>query len=286
MERKLWTRLYPIVGAACQRISHPGVLFSDRRILLVYFWAVLHDRPTSWACDRANWPAELRPGRLPSQPTMSRRLRTPHIRWGLALIMDRLRGDPAAGLLKFIDGKPLPVGGASKDPDARWGRGTRSMTRGYKLFALWGPGPVPLAWEVRSADRSESTEADRLIPHLAGGGYLLGDAIYDCNRPYDMAMEYGHQLISEPKRPGRALGHCRQSPHRLRGLELLSGRFGREVYAARDRIERHFGHLTSFGGGLSGLPSWVRRLGRVGMWVEAKLIINGVRAQLGQRLTA
>jgi len=286
MERKLWTRLYPIIVAVCQRISHPKVVFTDRWILLVYFWAVIHDRPTSWACQRINWPDDLGPARLPSQPTMSRRLRTPHIQWALALIMEQLRGDPAVGLLKFIDAKPLPVGGASKDPDAHWGRGTRTAIKGYKLFALWGPGPVPLAWEVRAADRSESTEADRLIPHLGGGGYLLGDSIYDCNRLYDLAMRHNHQLIAPPKRPGKGLGHCYQSSHRLRGLDLLASPFGQAVYAARDDIERDFGHLTSFGGGLTGLPSWVRRLGRVGMWVEAKLIINGVRDLLKQQLTA
>jgi Transposase DDE domain len=286
MERKLWTRLYPIIVATCQRISHSGVLFSDRWILLVYFWAVIHDRPTSWACQQTNWPDDLRPVRLPSQPTMSRRLRTAHVHWALALIMEQLRGDPAAGLLKFIDAKPLPVGGASKDPDAHWGRGTRVLFKGYKLFALWGPGPVPLAWEVRSADRSESTEADRLIPHLGGGGYLLGDAIYDCNRLYDLAMSHEHQLIAVPKRPGRGLGHCRQSPYRLRGLALLASPFGQELYEARSQIERDFAHLTSFGGGLSGLPSWVRRSGRVGTWVEAKLIINGIRALPNQPLTA
>ena len=81
MERKLYLRLYSIVVAACQRISHPGVVFPDRWILPVYFRAVLHDRPTRWACDPANWPSDLAPARLPSQPTMSRRLRTGHIRW-------------------------------------------------------------------------------------------------------------------------------------------------------------------------------------------------------------
>jgi hypothetical protein len=287
MERKLWTRLCDLVAESCRRISHPGVRFSDRWILLVYLWAVLHDRPTSWACREENWPRDLRPFELPSQPTMSRRLRSPHVQWALALILERLRGDPPPpGLVKCIDAKPLPVGGASKDPDARWGQGTRTMIKGYKLYALWGSGLIPLGWEVRSVDHSESTEADRLIPHLAGGGYLVGDAIYDCNRLYDLAMEHDHQLIAPPKRPGRGLGHGRQSPHRLRGLALLASPFGRAVYAARVAIERDFGHLTSFGGGLSGLPSWVRRSGRVGMWVEAKLIINGVRTLVNKRLTA
>jgi hypothetical protein len=233
MERKLWTRLYPIVVAVCQRISHPQVAHTDRWILLVYFWAVLHDRATAWACQRINWPDDLGPARLPSQPTMSRRLRTPHIQWALALILEHLRGDPDQGLLKCIDGKPLPVGGASKDPDAHWGRGTRGAMKGYKLFALWGPGPVPLAWEVRSADRSESTEADRLIPHLGGCGYLLGDAIYDCNRLYDLAMRHNHQLIAPPKRPGKGLGHCSQSPHRHQVKNLTLKKNGKSFIHRR-----------------------------------------------------
>lgn len=286
MERKLWTRLYPIVTEACQGISHAKVSFSDRWILLVYFWAVIHDRSSSWACNAPNWPADLRPARLPSQSTMSRRLRSAQVQWALALVMEALRGDPSIGLLKFIDAKPLPVGGDSKDPDARWGHGTHTFFKGYKLYALWGPGLVPLAWEVRPANRAESTEADRLIPHLAGGGYLIGDAIYDCNRLYDLAMSHGHQLIAPPKRVNHGSGHRRHSPFRLRGLELLASPFGRAVYSTRSQIERDFAHLTSFGGGLNGLPSWVRRSGRVGMWVEAKLIINAVRALLHQEVAA
>src|SRR5262249_55450342 len=154
----------------------------------------------------------------------------------------------------------------------------RAWIKGYKLFAVWGPAAVPLAWAVAPADVSESSRAERLIPRLRGGGYLLGDALYDSNRLYELAMSRGHQLIAPPKRAGRGLGHHPQSPHRLRGLELRATRFGRALYAARGAIERRFGQLTSFGGGLSGLPSWVRRSGRVGMWVEAKLIIKGVRA--------
>ena len=47
--------------------------------------------------------------------------------------------------------------------------------------------------------------------------------------------------------------------------------FGRGVFACRGAIERTFGALTSFGGGLSLLPSWVRHLNRVWLWVSAKL---------------
>jgi hypothetical protein len=45
-----------------------------------------------------------------------------------------------------IDGKALPVGGPSKDADATWGRGAGGLAKGYKLHAIWGEGPLPIAW--------------------------------------------------------------------------------------------------------------------------------------------
>jgi hypothetical protein len=44
--------------------------------------------------------------------------------------------------------------------------------------------------------------------------------------------------------------------------------------------DRFFGHLTSFGGGLSPLPNWVRTYPRVRLWVQAKIILNMIRIWL------
>ena len=52
-----------------------NAIFRACDIVVVYLWAVIHDRPTSWACERRNWNG-IEVVRLPSQPTMSRRLRT------------------------------------------------------------------------------------------------------------------------------------------------------------------------------------------------------------------
>lgn len=300
MERELWLRFRDLAAEVCGRISHPGVLYSDRWILLVYAWSVIHDRPVDWACRPKNWPANLRPFRLPSQPTMSRRLRTGRIQAALTMMMERLRDDPPPSpdggvndpsrrpsrFIKCIDGKPLPVGGFSKDRDAGRGFGAGCKYKGYKLFALWGGGPVPAASEVLSADHAESTEARRLLEHLSGYGVVLGDSAYDCNRLYDLAMERGHQLIAPKKRKGSGLGHGRQSEWRLQGLSLLATEGGRRLYAERAAIERAFGGLTSRGGGLTCLPPWVRRAERVAMWVGMKLILNGLRSILHQRVTA
>src|SRR5262249_25054135 len=107
----------------------------------------------------------------------------------------------------------------------------------------------------------------------------LGDKLYDINKLYEAARAVDHQLVAERKRPTAGLGSRKHSPARLRAIELLRGEFGQALYRVRDEIERNFGGLTNFGGGLAPLPSWVRRLHRVRLWVEAKLITNAIRIQ-------
>jgi Transposase DDE domain len=279
MERNLWARLYQAV----MTIDYPGparkVRHGDRRVALTYLWAALHDRPTCWACDPGHWPDDLRPDPLPSQSTMSRRLRTPPLNRLRNALLGHFRGDPRADWAKYLDAKPLPVGDFSKDPKAAWGKGPDSWFKGYKLHAVWGRGPVPLAWEVRPANHGEPTVARLLVNRLGGAGYLVGDSSYDSNRRYDQAGRRRHQLVAPPKKGGRGLGHRRHSPYRLRARQLLGQPFGQALRRSRSAVERSFGHLTSFGGDLSPLPSWVRRH-RVKRWVQAKLLINAARILL------
>jgi hypothetical protein len=82
------------------------------------------------------------------------------------------------------------------------------------------------------------------------------------------------------KTPGRernGLGHRRNSPSRLRSIELLTTQFGTELYRERGTIERQFGVLTCTGGILGPLLAWVRRFHRVRHWVQAKMILNALR---------
>ena len=53
--------------------------------------------------------------------------------------------------------------------------------------------------------------------------------------------------------------------------------FGKSIHRFRNQIEREFGNLTNFGGGLICLPAWVRRFSRVPNWVHAKLLVNAAR---------
>jgi hypothetical protein len=154
------------------------------------------------------------------------------------------------------------------------------MAKGYKLFAIWGRGPLPIAWRVDSMNVSEENMAAEMLLELkGGGGYVLGDKLYDSNRLYDIAASVGHQLVAARKRIGRGIGHQRHSPARLRSMELLQSKFGRGLYDLRRNIEHNFGNLTNFGGGLAPLPSWVRRLWRVRTWVHAKLIVSALHHQ-------
>jgi len=226
---------------------------------------------------------------------MSRRLRTAAVR---RLLNALLRPHRRPWWVRSLDSKPLPVGGCSKDPDARLGRGTGGWFRGYRLHAVWGAGAAPDAWEVLPADRGEPTAARVLVQRAGGGGYLLGDSNFDSNPLHRAAARRGFQVVAPPKKRGRGLGHRGHAAGRLRSLGLLRspwaappyparGRpFGASLYGCRAAIERRFGHLTSFGGGLGPLPSWVRRLWRVRLWVQAKLLINAARIQAHQRLQA
>jgi hypothetical protein len=252
--------------------------YGDDLIAAVYWWAVVHDRPVSWACDAAHWPPDLAAQPLPSQPTMSRRLRCRSVELLMHSVEQTLVVlSAAAGYwVRLIDGKPLVIGGPSKDADARWGRACGGLAKGYKLHAVWGWGPLPIAWMLAPLNMSERKAAVALVKDLPSEGYLVGDRQYDCEALYEAAAAAGYQLVAPRQRSGRALGHRRQSPHRLRSLALLGTPFGQALLRCRIRIEHCFAKLTSFVGGLGPLPFWVRRFHRVRAWVQAKLLLNAV----------
>ena len=281
MERELWIWLYQCAKACDNPQWWRLEWYFDFQIVAVYLWAVLHDRPTCWACDPRNWPEGLWPhGRLPSQSTMSRRLRTTEVQRLLALMEESLRRRQHPSWVNVVDGKPLVIGPYSKDRDARWGWASRSYAKGYELHAVYGCGPLPSQWQITPLNVGEPDVTMRLISALKGGGYVLGDKQYDSNPLHEAAVRAGYQLVAPRKRPHAGLGHRTHSPGRLRSMQLLENDFGKALYACRDDIERQFGWLTSHAAGLSPLPSWVRRWDRVNRWVQAKLIIHAFYAYL------
>jgi hypothetical protein len=277
MERELWTLLYSLVDRLDKKQG--SWKFSAGDIVIVYLWSVMHDRPMCWAINKNNWPDDLRPCCLPSQSTESRRMRSVAVRQ-LMIAMEEswlaLAG-ACAWWMRVIDGKPLAVSGVSKDRDAGYGRGAGGLQKGYKLHVVWAGGPLPIAWGLAPMNVSEKTMARHLIPTLPGEGYLLGDAEFDSNPLFDLAHQAGYQLLARKRQKQHGVGHRRQSPYRLRSIELLKTTFGKYVYRFRRQIERDLGELTSFGGGLTCLPPWARRFHRVLNWVHAKLLTNAAR---------
>jgi hypothetical protein len=278
MERELWPPLYRLVREVGDDFCQKNVTFQPWVIALVWLWAALHDRHPHWACQPANWrTTHLRPHRLPCPSTISRRLYKPALAWFFAELERRLRQTAEVGLLAFIDGKPLPVSPISKDPDARRGRGAGGMAKGYKLHAIDGGRPMPEAWDIVPLNVAETVVGRQLVGQLRGAGYLLGDGNYDASPLFDAAGESGYQLLVPVTPPGAGQGHHYQSPYRLGGIERMRSDFGQGLYSQRGQVERTFGNLTTFAGGLGPLPAWVRRLRRVRMWTWAKLLINGIR---------
>lgn len=279
MERELWSLLYQITHQLGGRYG--DWRYSTADILVVFFWAVVHDRPTDWASRSESWPADLLPRPLPSQSTMSRRLNSVACVLLMTDVEQQLIALLGLGarIVRSLDGKALGVSRVSKDPDAGYGHGAGGMQKGYKLHAIWAGGPMPIAWGVSPMNTGEKKMAKGLIPGQPGGGYLLADKQYDANYLYDLAEAEGFQLVAQKtsSRGKGGMGHRRQAPGRLRSIELLKTPFGRRLYRQRRAIEAAFGTLTSFGGGLTCLPAWVRRFHRVRHWVQAKIIIDGAR---------
>jgi len=290
MDGELWLRLYQLIeDLATHHQQKPGVTYPDATIVATYAWSVLHDRPVCWACDACNWgqaPEALRPAALPSQPTMSRRLKHDA---GVRRLLNELEQALARSLCLYrlclywlLDAKPLPVGRYSKDPDAAVGHGAGGIDRGYKAHTLWHTGPVPV-WEVRPMNVAEQTIALRLVAQADAegcGGYVLADKGYDSGRVHDRCVAHGLQLLAPPQKPkGAGRGHGPGNPHRLHALEMLRRPMGQDLRQLRYQVEQRFGQLCSFGGGLAPLPAWVRRLRRVRQWVQMKLVINAVRIQ-------
>lgn len=293
MEDELFREMYAIVRDAKPRPPSLRQEHSDATIALVLLWAAMCDRPISWAVQRRNLPRCWRPRRLPSNATMSRRLRT----LGVLHLIERVFHavfDPrrqAMVQLALLDAKPLTVGAYSKDRDARTGYvASGRKAKGYKLHLACDGSRNVLAFRIAPMNEAESVVARDLVPTLRGQGYLIADAAYDSNVLHTVTAAHNFRLIQPRRKPGGGLGGHNHHPDRLQAIALLESprgtvsAFGRDLYRSRNDIEGFFGQLTNFGGGLTtGLPNWVRRPWRVTRWVTAKLIIYGTRNRIRQR---
>lgn len=283
MERQLWKSILEVLATVDKPAYNPRLQYPAEFIVRVWIWAVMHDRPVRWACCIENWPIHYRKQSLPSNSTMSRRLRSKDVRQ-LLLVMEQQVFNAQAGgnIIWMIDGKPLCISGSSKDRQSGFGRAASAKAKGYKLHVILGSDRSLSDWRVAPMNKDERVMAGRMLKSSRIQGYLLADSNYDSNKLHDLCDQKGNlQLISRRrygKRHGH--GHRKQTPGRMRSKEILENpmpHFGDALIQQREDIERYFGNLTNWGGGLTALPPWCRTHRRVHRWIQAKLILSQLK---------
>ena len=279
MEHQLWKAIVGILITLGKGRRATAFDYSDEDIVKTYYWSVIHDRPVCWACSRRNWPIHLRKKKLPSPTTMSRRLRTPSVVTLLDALEQRVLAPKQPHLFWMIDGKPLPIGGCSKDRQAGYGRAASCKAKGYKIHAIVGSDGSIATWRVAPMNKDERVMAERMLRTAPIQGYLLADSNYDSNKLHDVCVDRQNlQLVTRRRYgPGNGTGHRQQSPGRLRSIALTENpfpSFADQLLKDRDDIERRFGQLSNWGGSLTCLPAWVRTHRRVHRWVQAKLVLT------------
>jgi len=148
MEYQLWLAIVTVLASLDKIRKSTRFHFSDEDIVKVYYWSVIHDRPVSWACQSKNWPLHKRRQPLPSESTMSRRLKNKPVQALLKALEQRVVAPQQPGLFWIIDGKPLPISGCSKDRQAGYGRAANCKAKGYKIHAILDTEGSIAAWRV------------------------------------------------------------------------------------------------------------------------------------------
>lgn len=288
MNRQQWIVLRKLIRCAVRAVGPSRrVQFKDELILAMYFWAVAHDRPLCWACDRAHYHSMFRPRCLPSVSRFCRRVKTDRFQHHLQQLHDALTDQRRLRGMNFLDGKPLPVGGYSRDPEAKTGYGGGQLNKGYKLHALVTADRRIAAWSVQSMNVHEMNVARVLIGQAVDvptGSVFLADGNYDAHKLHKDIARRGGWLWVNPRGRGKHPVTLRQMGAARRGLLNVWNQepdYAQQIYNRRIHVEGTFANLTTYGGGPGPLPSFVRRLERVRRWVGAKITLYHLR--LNQR---
>lgn len=298
MEATRYRRLCRLIDQLSPHPRRRRQQFSDASVVKVYFYSTQHDRPVCWACQTENWEPRLLHETvgftLPSQPTMSRRLRTVGVLQLIERVQVRLAEALQEGPVKVIDSKPLKVGSYSKDRDAKRGRAAGEKARGYKLHAIIS-GKAFICWTLTAMNVNDQVPAvTTLLPQLAqrqrgDWGYVIGDNGYDANAVYRCAATVAnHQLVAPPRASNAHVRDVRRnSKERIRSLDICAcplqhcglgsarASFPAALRASRTDIERCFGNTAM--DGMYAPPPWVRTPRRTATWVAMKLIQRMLR---------
>lgn len=292
MDRELYRLILQELRKTTPHLPIRGT-YTDQEIVSVFYFAVLNNRPVSWACDRRNWPiCYLSHGRsLPSQSQMSRRLRTASVSQLLDQIeqqvfhSDKSEVTSPFELAWYLDGRPLVVSKHSRDRYARFGRASRGIGRGYKLHLLLGCRGTIGDYRVTPMNRDERPMARRMLRRAKIQGYVLGDANYDDDGLHEICEKRGNLTMITPPRQKNAkgFGHRKYTASRRDCIQRQRDpfpEFVEQMMRQRYRIDTFFGQQTSCGEGLWSLPPWVRTFPRVYRWIQAKLALLVLRNRI------
>ncbi len=190
-----------------------------------------------------------------------------------------LRRQVLAGVA-FLDGKPLVVSEYSKDPDAKIGYADGRMRRGYKLHGFVTKDGWIADFAIHSLNVGEPNTARSLLDSVTPGTLILSDGNYDSGPLYQAIADRKSLLLTRLRSNERSQKQLKRvCPARRTAINLWQdyAKVCGQTMKVRNEVERIFGALTCFGGGLAPLPAWVRRLPRVRRWVTAKIIIYHAR---------
>lgn len=285
MDQIQWKILYQTIRRVSVSLPRDRRLtFSDVLIVAMYFWAVKHDRSMMWACDRANYSSVFRPRRLPSVSQFHRRVRSERVLGILQRLHNALAGASNPTDILIVDGKALTINPSTKDPDSRVGFASSGMMgKGYKLHAYVTEDRRILCWCVRPLNEHEMPIATMMLDHLppmTERSLILADGNYDAHSFHKAVDARGARLVSNLRGTAthevtlRQMGAARRE---LLEVNRKAQPLLRMNLHQRSTIERSFAHLSNYGGGLSQLPPFVRRLSRVRRWVGAKIALLHAR---------
>ena len=120
MDGNLWNQVYQLVMSTDYPNLTRRATHSDRVVALIQLRAALGNISISRATQPESWIGLKRPQTLPSQPTMSRRLRKPGVTALLAAVEERLRQTPVEAPSSSPQQTPVEGAAASTTRGHRW----------------------------------------------------------------------------------------------------------------------------------------------------------------------
>jgi hypothetical protein len=289
MDGKLLSQLYHRLFSDPSLRYTRNCKFSDALILFIWFFAVLGGVSPRHACIKKHWPICYRRLMFPSFSQLMRRLNEENISSHIDAINAEFKNQLPRTNQKIADGKPLLVGGYSKDPDAGEGHIPDGWGTGYKLHVLADSSGIIEQFSLTPLSGGESTALRKMLDKVdLTNATVRADNNYDSNRTYAAVADRGGRFIAQRKKPGTGIGHHKQHPHRLAAIQQLEGTEDglKSHKLARNRVEQILGHLTGLSFGLAHLPNFVRRHHRVKRWVASKITLYHLHLAITQSLTA